>query len=189
MSAAVMMGRIQGVSPRFKARLAGGLYFFTLLTAQLLETLLGGKAALAAGLIEITGMALVTLVLYEVFRPVERTLSLLAAAFNFVGITLEAMRLSAHGSGIALVFHGFFCILIGYLIFKSTFLPRTLAALMAIGSLGWMTFLFPPLASYLSPWNLVCGLAGEASVFGWLAVMGVNVQRWEEQASAAPIRE
>ena len=56
---------------------------------------------------------------------------------------------------------------------------------MAFAGLGWLTFLSPPLADYLSPYNLALGLLGQESVMLWLLVMGVNVQRWKEQASAA----
>src|SRR5271167_1746916 len=60
-----------------------------------------------------------------------------------------------------------------------------LGALMVCAGLGWVTYLSPPLAHYLSPYNLASGLLGEGSVCLWLLVMGVNVQRWKEQASAA----
>ena len=73
-------------------------------------------------------------------------------------------------------------LLIGYLIFRSTFLPRILGVLSAFAGLCWLTFLSPPLATYLSPYNLASGLLGEAAVCLWLLVMGVNVQRWKEQA-------
>jgi hypothetical protein len=56
---------------------------------------------------------------------------------------------------------------------------------MAFAGLGWLTYLSNPLVNYLSPYNLACGLLGEASGFLWLLVMGVNAQRWKEQASAA----
>jgi Domain of unknown function (DUF4386) len=158
---------------------------FSLVTALLLESLLGGRLGHTANFIQMTGMTAVTLSMYAIFRPVNRGLSLLAGAFNLAGIFLEAIRLNSHGSDLAMVFHGLFCLLIGYLIYKSAFLPRVLGALIAFGGLSWLTYLSPPFENYLSPWNLACGLTGEASVFLWLLVMGVNTQRWNEQATAA----
>ena len=55
---------------------------------------------------------------------------------------------------------------------------------MAFAGLGWLTYLSPSLVNYPSPYNLAASLLGEVSVFLWLLVMGVNVQRWKEQASA-----
>ena len=83
-----------------------------------------------------------------------------------------------------MVFHGLFCLLIGYLIFRSTFLPRILAALMAFAGLGWLTYLSPQLAINLSPYNVALGLLGEALVMLWLLVIGLNAQKWKELATA-----
>jgi Domain of unknown function (DUF4386) len=131
MTAAPMMERIAETSPRFKARMAGVLYFFSLLTAALSETFVHGALNYAGGYIAILGMAAVTLICYDIFRPVNRGLSLIAASFAFVGLAFETLRLQPQGLNIALVFHGCYCILIGYLIFKSTFFPRMLGALSA----------------------------------------------------------
>jgi hypothetical protein len=57
-------------------------------------------------------------------------------------------------------------------------------ALMAFAGLGWLTFLSPPLANYLSLYTLAPGVLGEPSLTLWLLAIGVNVQRWKEQASA-----
>jgi Domain of unknown function (DUF4386) len=185
MGAAVMMKRIAEASPRFKARMAGALNFFSLLTAGFTEIFVRGRLNFVRGYIAISGMVVVTLLLYDIFKPVHRGLSLLAGSFAFVGLTFEALRLQPQGVNIALVFHGFYCMLIGYLIFKSIFLPRVLGVLMAFAGLAWLTFLSNPLVNYLSPYNLASGLLGDVSVFLWLLVIGVNVQRWKEQASAA----
>ena len=185
MSTAVMAERIRYVSPRLKARMAGGLYFLTLLGAQLLETVFPGKMNLVAACIEIAGMTVVTVIVYALFRPVDRSLSLLAGAFNLAGITIEAIRFTSHATDIAMVFHGIFCILTGYLIYRSTFLPRALGLLIAFGGLSWLTYLSPPLESYLSPYDLACGLIGEASVFLWLLVMGLNPKLWTAQNATA----
>ena len=56
---------------------------------------------------------------------------------------------------------------------------------MAFAGLGWVTFLSPPVANYLRPYILVLGVIAELALMLWLLVMGVNVQRWKEQASAA----
>ena len=55
---------------------------------------------------------------------------------------------------------------------------------MVFGGLGWLTCLSPPLANYLSPYVLAPGILGEGSLTLWLLVMGVNAERWKEQASA-----
>jgi hypothetical protein len=97
------------------------------------------------------------------------------------------LNLNAQVGSIALVFFGLFQLLIGYLIFKSTFLPRILGVLMAIAGLGWLIFLSPPLANYLLTYLEVLGILAEALLMLWLFVMGVNSQRWDERAGAAGI--
>jgi hypothetical protein len=185
MSTAVMMERIAEVSPRFKARMAGVLSLLSLLTAAFTELYVRGRLNIAGGLIAIAGMVAVTLLVYRLFRPVNRSLSLLAAFFSLVALTFEALRWQPQGVNIAIVFVGVYCLLIGYLIFQSTFLPRILGVLMAFGGLGWLTYMSPPLVNYLSPYNLALGILGQESVMLWLLVMGVDVQRWKEQASPA----
>jgi len=184
MNTAGMMKRIAEASPRFKARLAGALNFFSLLTAGLTELLVRGTLNFVGGYIAIASMVVVTLLVYDIFKPVNRGLSLLAASFAFVGLTFEALRWQPQGVNIAIVVHGFYCLVIGYLIFKSTFLPRILGALMAFAGLAWLTFLSTRLTNYLSPYNLASAILAELSVMLWFLVMGVNVQRWKEQASA-----
>jgi hypothetical protein len=185
MSTAVTMERIAEASPRFKARIAGVLYLTSFVVGIFGEFIVRGRLGFAVGLIAVSCNFAVTLFLYDIFKPVNRSLALLTASCNFVGLTFEALRWNPQGVDIALVFHGFYCLLIGYVIFRSTFLPRVLGALMATAGLVWLTFLSPPLVSHLSPYNLACGILGEASLMLWLLVMGVNAQRWKEQATAA----
>jgi hypothetical protein len=180
-----MMERIADVSPRFKARMAGVFSLFSLLTTAFTELYVRGWLNIAGGFIGIVGMGAVTLLVYDLFRPVNRILSSMAAFLSLVALTFEAFRWQPRSVNIAIVFVGVYCLLIGYLIFRSTFLPRILGVLMAFGGLGWLTYLSPPLVNYLSPYNLALGILGQESVMLWLLVMGVNVQRWKEQASAA----
>jgi hypothetical protein len=170
-------------SPRFKARMAGVLSLLGLLAAVFGEFIVR-RLEIAGDLIAVVCMVAVTLILYDIFKPVNRGLSLLAASFNLVGLTCGALRWNPRGVDIPVVLNGFYCLLIGYLIFRSTFLPRVLGGLIAFGGLGWLTFLSPSLANHLSPYNLGSGILGQESVMLWLLVMGVNVQRWKEQARA-----
>ena len=181
-----MMERIAKASPRFKARIAGGVYLLNIVTGSLAAIFAGGTLAVygdAASLIATASYIVVTLILYGIFKPVNRSISLLAAFFSLVGCTIGALsQFDLVSSPVSpLVFFGLYCLLIGYLIFRSTFLPKILGVLMAIGGLGWMTFLWPPLSNYLSPHNLAPGIIGETALTLWLIVKGVNVQRWKEQ--------
>jgi hypothetical protein len=183
-----MMERIAEASPRFKAKLAGVFYLLNILTGAL-ALFVRGKLAFAAILIATLCYIVVTLLFYNIFKPVNRSFSLLAALFSLVGCTIGGLSLFHLTLPSPLIFFGFYCLLIGYLIFRSTFLPRILGVLMAIGGLGWLTFLSPALANYLSPYNLAPGILGEGALTVWLLVVGVNVQRWKEQANAAGERQ
>jgi hypothetical protein len=181
MSAAVMTQRIAKVLPRFRARMAGALYLLSVATAACTEIFLRGRLNAAGGLVANAGMAAVTLILYTIFKPVNKRLALLATFFNFVGLSFEALRLNPRGVDVALVFTGFYCLLIGYLMFRSTFVPRILGALMAFAGLGWLTYGSNPLVNYLSPYNLASALVAEASVFLWLLALGLNAPKRQEK--------
>lgn len=184
-----MMERIAGAWPRFTARIASVLYLLSVLTAVCNEFIVHGRLGLAGVLIPVSCYVAVMLLLYGIFKPVNRSLALLAVSFGLVGLTFEALRLQPRGVNIGMAFHGLYCMLIGYLILRAMFLPRILGALMAFAGLVWLIYLLPPLANTMSPYNAFAGLLGEALPMLWLLVMGVNVQRWKEQADAAEERQ
>jgi hypothetical protein len=107
-------------------------------------------------------------------------------------MALMSLRISALGFSLAMVFFGFQCFLMGSLITRSTFLPRILGVLLAIGGLSYVissvaTFLSPELGARLTPFIIPAALLGEGSLTFWLIIKGVNVQRWKEQASRAGV--
>src|SRR5256884_3630118 len=83
------------------------------------------------------------------------------SAEQLQALALLFLKVNDHGAAIALVFFGFYALLTGYLIVRSTFLPRILAVLSVFGGLGWLTFLYPPLGYRLFPYLAAFGLLGE----------------------------
>jgi len=234
-----MTDRTVEASPRPRARITGVVYLLYFLTAVLAVFLSRGlvvsgdaaatanhllaherlfRLSVAVGLIGTALYIAVTVLFYRLFKPVNKTVSLLAAFFSLVGCAIQAfgslfqiaplvvlegstylsafkveqlqavalmfIKLNVQAAYIYLVFFGLFNLLIGYLIFKSTFLPRILGVLMALSGLGWLMFLSPWLANYVLTYVEVIGIIAEASLMLWLLVKGVKVERWREQAGA-----
>lgn len=174
------------LSPRMKARIAGIFYLLTILISVL--ALLAHGPLRAVMLLSSTACYVaVTVLFYSLFRPVNRGVSALAAVFSLIGCTLSILELFHLGSASLnpLAFFGCYCLVIGYLILRSTFLPQILGVLMVFGGLGWLTFISPGLSSYLSPYNMAPGVLGESVLTIWLLAVGLNPQRWNEQARAA----
>jgi hypothetical protein len=79
-----------------------------------------------------------------------------------------------------LVFFGLWCIALGGLMMRATFLPRILGAGLVVAGVGYLPYLYPPLADSLYPYNLALGV-GELALVLWFLIRGVDAQRWEEE--------
>jgi hypothetical protein len=237
-----MTQQIAEASPRLKARIAGVFYLLTILTRMFVEISVRNRLVVsdnaaatatnilaheplwrwgfAADIIAFASYIALTALLYELFKPVNRSLSLVAAFFSLAASVVQAisslfhlaplvllgdapylrvftmeqlqalalvfLRLRAAAyHNIGLVFFGLYCLLVGILILKSRFLPRILGVLMVLAGLSYVLFLSPPLVRSLQPYILVFPGVGQISLCLWLLVIGLNAQRWKEQASAA----
>lgn len=99
------------------------------------------------------------------------------------GLVSFFLDLHEHGVLIAGIFWGLWLFPMGYLVFKSGFLPRILGILLIIGCFG---YLFDSFMSFLLP-NPGLNIAiftfwGEILLPLWLLIKGVNVERWEQRA-------
>ena len=135
--------------------------------------------------------AAITMYLLEALFPLGNAGYLKAfAPEQLYAMTSLSLKSHSYGFGVSLIFFGCFCLVIGYLIFRSGYLPKTIGVLMQIAGVCYLTnsfalILAPAFANRIFPAILVPAFVGEASLCLWLLVKGVNVQRWEEQASAA----
>ncbi len=100
---------------------------------------------------------------------------------------LVLLFLNAHSTGyaIGLVFFGFSILVLGYLIFRSGYIPRILGILLVLASFGYLVdsfahVLLPNYADYAAVFTMVVftpAFIAELSLALWLLLKGVNVQR------------
>ncbi len=122
-------------------------------------------------------------------------LVLLDRGFYASALTTEQIQVLAYipfdiytnSYSIYITFFGCFGLTLGYLVFRSTFVPRVLGLLMALGGLAYVfssfaNFLAPVFAARLFPLIALPSLLGEGSLCLWFLLIGVNVGRWQAQA-------
>jgi hypothetical protein len=165
-------------------------------------------------MIEMVAQVIMTMLFYELLKPVSRTGSLIAAVIGVVGcgikalsrvffvapaIVLEGTRyldtfspeqlksmallfynVNEMGAAIAVVFFGFNTVITGWLIIRSTYLPRFLGWIAVVGGIGWLAFLWPPLGYRLNLYIAAIALLGSLATIVWMLVYGVKEERWNE---------
>ena len=188
------------------ARIAGGLYLVNIVAgafaigyvSSVAPTVQSNAALFRAGIaahliVTLTNPPL-TLIFYELFKVVNRRLALLAALFSLVATGIEGASLLGQvehpivaAYDLFTPFFGFDLMTIGYLVYRSFFLPRTIGVLLVVDGVSYLVYSFldilvPGLAAHLVPWIQLPILAGEGSLTIWLLVSGVNAARWTERA-------
>ena len=113
------------------------------------------------------------------FQPAQRQ----ALMYVFI-------KADGYGFGIGLIFFGCSCLIVGHLIWRSSYLPRTIGAMMQIGGVCYLAnsfalLLSPRVAAALSPAILVPSGVAELSLCLWLLLKGVDVERWRARTHAA----
>jgi hypothetical protein len=224
-------------SPLFTARMAGALWLIVILVS--VAAVIGGtsldlhgdpdtlvaNALSAASSIRVTFALFffgkvcymgVTALLYELLKPVNKSLALFGAFCGVAGLLsggfghynlltalslLEESRRAAEplagqlaGAAKTLlsivprfsgedVWFGFQILSVGYLIVRSSFLPRAIGALLVLGGscfliTSFTNFVAPSLGDRLAPVLLPVVILGEGALALWLLVKGVNVDKW-----------
>ena len=173
--------------------------------------------AIAANLVAQAFYVVVIVLFYDLFKPVDETVSRLAAFFNLTSCAIAAfdsifqlaavdvlqrtsysfifskpqlqtlalllLDMNVRALDMGQIFFGFQWLVVGYLILRSTFLPRLFGAIAAFSGLWYLTRLYPPLLITLYPYTLAVPGIGVMTLVLWLTIKGVNAQRWKEQAS------
>ena len=171
-------------NPRRFARIAGAFYLLVFVFGIAALNTSGGTR-FAANLLAAAVYYVVTGMLYQLYEPVSRTGSLVTALFSFSALTIGVLS----DFGVVrfpintLVLFGAYCIGLGWLTLKSTFLPRAIGVLLIVAGLGWLTYLYPPLVQRLGAVAIAPGMIGEGVLTLWLLAAGVDPERWRTQPS------
>jgi hypothetical protein len=105
-------------------------------------------------------------------------------------LSYVAIRTHDYGFAFGLIFFGIECVVIGYLIVRSRYLPKALGIMMQIAGVCYVinsfaVVLYPPIGSKLFPFILLPPFVAELSLALWLLVKGVNVSKWTTAGDVA----
>jgi len=153
---------------------------------------------------------LLVLVLYELLKTVNKNQALLMVILALVPVPIAMLNqlnqfavlsllkgtdysqvmffLNLHADGvfIAQIFWGLWLFPLGYLVFRSGYIPRILGVLLIIAGFGYLIdsfaeFLLPNYDLTISMFTFI----GEVLFLLWLLIKGVNADRWEKRALAS----
>lgn len=224
------------------ARVAGGLYFVSILIGILADVIgrskliVYGDAAATARNIMASGRQfqigfvgdliasvlffLTAWALYVLLKSVDKNLASLFMLLNLGGVAVACINdlnrlaallllsgadylkvfpvdrlqalamlfLNLHKDGfwIGQIFFAAWLFPLGYLVFKSGFLPKLLGIILMVHGVGWLMtvcqyFLFPgyEVITYLT---YPLGFIAEFGLTLWLLIKGVNIEQWEKHA-------
>ena len=91
------------------------------------------------------------------------------------------LRLHDQGLLIAHIFFGLWLLPMGYLVYKSGFIPKIVGVLLVIAGVGYVVQSFAAFLGYNVNIILFTGL-GELVFLLWLLIKGVNVEQWKKRA-------
>ena len=102
-------------------------------------------------------------------------------------LVLLSLKFYGYAGMIFTAYYGMAWIVRSYLMFRSSYLPKLLGVLMAIGGIGFVVrnFLLILAPAFASDVLLMLMFPGGLIMTVWLLVKGVNVQKWNAKVDAA----
>lgn len=102
-------------------------------------------------------------------------------------LSMLSLRLHTVGYSVALMFFFAHCVLAGFLIARSTFLPQVFGLLLIVAGFsyavdGMASLVFPNPSFSLFPYTMIAPALAEIGLTLWLLIFGVNADGWREQS-------
>jgi hypothetical protein len=239
---------LEMTAPRVWARIAGTCWLISIVggtfaealvrtkliapdAATTIQNILVNERVYRLGLVaEFLGTATylaLTVLLYWLLAPMNRTTSSIAAFFGAAGCTMGMvkvvidavplvffagshaafavvdqmqsfsfglLRLDPETLILGMICFGVQCFLVGYLVVRSTFLPKSLGVILMVGGSGYLVagfthMLSPPLAAQIGRYTLLPGEAAEMLMALWLTLFGINTAKWQQAIGAAELAQ
>jgi hypothetical protein len=190
--AAILAAKPQYIASAIAQLIVGGCDIGVAVLLYKLMKPVGKAASLLMASLRIVFVAIANAALYFHFKALfVLTNPALAHSCNpeqIHALALHALRLRATGLDIALVFFGLHFLVLGYLILRSTFLPRIFGLLLLLAGLVYLAnicvYVIPAETARLFFPKIMFAGAGEVLFALWLLVVGVNDTKWRAQAGA-----
>jgi len=172
--------------PRRQARVAGALWLVVIGVSVISLALQSTQPRIAFAALEVGAVCYVgvTVLLYALFTPVDTTLALFAAVCGVIGLASggEVSPGSSPAQSaflVEMVFFGFQILTIGFLITRSTLIPRPLGILLMLGGASYIinsftNFVAPDIGRHVMPFIVPIAVLGEGALTLWLLVKGVR---------------
>ncbi|MEV4781833.1 DUF4386 domain-containing protein [Burkholderia sp. LMU1-1-1.1] len=105
-------------------------------------------------------------------------------------LAYQSVVAHAHAFGLALIFFGVECLIVGHLIRKSGYIPKAIGWLMQLAGVCYLVnsfamILYPPLQDMLFPVILLPSFIGESAFCLYLLIKGADVPAWRRLAGEA----
>ena len=165
------------------ARLAGACWLIVILGGVAAFLAQSSAPRVAFAINQFSGLVYlgVTVLLYQLFKPVNRDLSLFAFCCGLAGVASgSALALDpspglTQGFYVAMSFFGFQVMTVGLLIMRSKLIPRFIGALLFLGGLSYDIAAFASFVGvHLPPFVVPVAILGEGTLTVWLLVKGVK---------------
>ena len=165
------------------------------------------RASIVAALVTQVVQIFVVFLLYKVLQPASRDAARLMVIFILLGVPIAMLNelhhvavltllngnadlvglfLSLHQGGvfIAQLFWGLWLLPMGYLVFRSGFLPKAIGLLLVVAGSGYLVdsilfFMAPGFDITFSEFTFL----GELLITLWLLIKGVDVDAWKNAAT------
>lgn len=170
----------------------------------------------------------VMVVLYQLLKPVNKSLALFATFINLIQTAVLAankltllvplylagsssyltafspeqlhtasyLAIKAHefGFGVGLIFFGVACLINGYQMIRSGYIPKAIGVLLHVAGWSYLInssamLLAPSLWGAISPAILMPALVGELALSVWMIWKGVDLAQWHQRVGPATAHE